>query len=402
MYSIRNIRLESVIAIVLIGATLLIPMFVMADTEPNDSFDDAELILAGSYTGTLTWLLDDKDYYKVSLGVGDLINVIITAPTDGSVSGQLYNANREEITFRFCFAVDGEVDSTGEYQTKVNQIVFIKLEGSGGTYGMTVEVTPSPDTEPNDSFEEAELMTVGSHTGRLVLTYDDEDYYKISLDVGDTINLTVTAPMDGSLTSQLFNSNKESLLLTFCWVTDGEIDSTKYQTPISQTMYIKLSGYGGNYNINVQVTPNQAPSAVTLETPDELDITDTMISLAWSTCEDDDFDSYEIYRSTSQGTLGTLVNTSTSQYWELYIDTGLSSDTTYYYTIRTYDEFGLYTDSNQVSVTTTKIGEEVGQALGLMCIVGIVVVVIIVLLIVVVIVVLLKKKKPESPQPPQV
>jgi len=129
---------------------------------------------------------------------------------------------------------------------------------------------------------------------------------------------------------------------------------------------LELEGDGGTYSMNVQVTPNQPPTAVTLYTINA-GITDDSVELGWFMCEEDDFSKYEIYRSTSSGTLGTLVETIADimdyegDYYG-YTDTGLSSGTTYYYTIRTYDTSGEYSDSSQVNATTSEIGDDANQS----------------------------------------
>ena len=72
---------------------------------------------------------------------------------------------------------------------------------------------------------------------------------------------------------------------------------------------------------------------------------------------------YEIYRSTTFGNLGSLlVNVSTinntainntTTYIEVYTDSTAVNDTTYYYTLRKYDSYGVYTDSAQQEATPT-------------------------------------------------
>jgi hypothetical protein len=72
---------------------------------------------------------------------------------------------------------------------------------------------------------------------------------------------------------------------------------------------------------------------------------------------------YEIYRSTTFGSLGSLlINVSTIQttassgtasYPEVYTDTTAVNGTTYYYTLRKYDSYSVYTDSAQQEATPT-------------------------------------------------
>ncbi len=95
---------------------------------------------------------------------------------------------------------------------------------------------------------------------------------------------------------------------------------------------------------------NFYPVAVVLSDPS--DITDNSMRLTWTESADADFGNYTIYRSTTQGTLGTLIYTATGKTTTSHTVTGLSPETTYYFTVRVYDTGGLYADSNQVSGKT--------------------------------------------------
>jgi hypothetical protein len=97
---------------------------------------------------------------------------------------------------------------------------------------------------------------------------------------------------------------------------------------------------------------NLPPTAVTLTTPGQDDVTGTSILLSWSENEDPDFSRYEIFQSTSPDVLGTSIANITDRETVSYRVTGLASDTSYYFTIRVIDDVGLFTDSSQVSATT--------------------------------------------------
>ena len=81
-------------------------------------------------------------------------------------------------------------------------------------------------------------------------------------------------------------------------------------------------------------TPAAAPSGVTVTDPQ----TGGKLNLAWTNPTDADLASVKIYRSETQGSLGSLVATVTSS--TVYSDTGLTNGTTYYYTLRAVDTSG--------------------------------------------------------------
>lgn len=90
--------------------------------------------------------------------------------------------------------------------------------------------------------------------------------------------------------------------------------------------------------------------AVTLNTP--ASTTENSTVLGWSQSTAADFVSYAIYQSTSSGVLGDQIATKTDATTTSLTITGLSPNTTYYFTVRVNLAGGIYKDSNQVSVKT--------------------------------------------------
>ncbi len=96
--------------------------------------------------------------------------------------------------------------------------------------------------------------------------------------------------------------------------------------------------------------------AVTLYISESL--TDNSTVLIWSQSAAADFASYTVYQSTSSGALGDQIATITDATTIALTVTGLSPNTTYYFTVRVNRTGGTYEDSNQVSVKTLQEGEE--------------------------------------------
>lgn len=109
------------------------------------------------------------------------------------------------------------------------------------------------------------------------------------------------------------------------------------------------------HNIMV-IDRDVAPSEAILSDPSEM--THNSIKISWIQSTEADFASYDIYQSTSHGTLGTKILTITDRLVSSYIVTDLLANTTYYFTIRVVDNAGLFTDSNQVAGTTAQSVED--------------------------------------------
>lgn len=98
---------------------------------------------------------------------------------------------------------------------------------------------------------------------------------------------------------------------------------------------------------------NMPPMKITLYTPVSSDIGQDFLTLTWSINEDPDFLRYEVYMSTTPGELGVSIANITDRKTVTYKVSGLSPGVTYYFTVRVFDNADLYTDSDQVSATTS-------------------------------------------------
>ncbi|MFA5927189.1 MAG: fibronectin type III domain-containing protein [Patescibacteria group bacterium] len=99
----------------------------------------------------------------------------------------------------------------------------------------------------------------------------------------------------------------------------------------------------------VASTDTNAPSA-----PTNIAVSagDKKATISWTNSTDSDLTGVKIYRSTTEGSLGSLVKTVDSKTTTSYEDTSLTNGTKYYYTARSYDTAGnISTNTNQVSAT---------------------------------------------------
>ena len=81
------------------------------------------------------------------------------------------------------------------------------------------------------------------------------------------------------------------------------------------------------------------------------------VSLSWTECPDDDFASYNVYRSETSGIASNpasadLVTTVTDVQTLTHTDLNLAWETTYFYSLKTVDSSQLTSWSNEISITT--------------------------------------------------
>lgn len=99
----------------------------------------------------------------------------------------------------------------------------------------------------------------------------------------------------------------------------------------------------------VTSTDTTAPAAPTSITATDAK-TDGAINLAWTNPTDTDFSKIRVYRSTTSGSIGSVIATTTISTTTSYSDTSLTNGTTYYYTVRALDTSdNESTNTDQVS-----------------------------------------------------
>ncbi len=126
----------------------------------------------------------------------------------------------------------------------------------------------------------------------------------------------------------------------------------------STTYYYRLYVYdtfghsSGSNIVSGTTLPNTPPTAVTLAKPSASAA--GALLLRWSPNDDSDFESYRLFRSTTDeiDTTAAPVAIFSMQSTTSYTDLGLENDTTYFYQILVYDKGGSHAASNIVTGTT--------------------------------------------------
>lgn len=197
-------------------------------------------------------------------------------------------------------------------------------------------------------------------------------YSYLELGAGTAITRQETISYNTAFGSLRVNANQSGVSLyvggEYGGTTDTSYDRTieglvegKYDLTLiksgcqSSTSEVTISA-GQTAQVSIELisdtNTSTRPKAVTLSTSGSDQHT---AQLAWSQNADGDFSSYEIYVSTSSGTLGDSVTQISGRANTNYEVTGLNPSTIYHFTLRVWNAANEFSDSNQITVATLAV-----------------------------------------------
>ena len=261
--------------------------------EDNDTFDDARPI--GGSTDALRVCEGDDDYYSVTLGAGDTLTVATDFSTsEGDIDLRLLNGEGAVVASSVSVTDDESLTYVAETAgTYVIRVSLWRDSGSdpGNGYGIDIDVDeavapscPSDRLENNDSIDDAEPLPPELYTG-LFVCEDDEDWYRLPLNAGDTITVTVTFPhAEGDIDLRLLDSIGVPLATR---ASDTDDEELEYTVEEDGTYFIRVylyadagSSVGNEYDILIEVDGG-ATFGETCETDDRLEDNDDFESGAF-------------------------------------------------------------------------------------------------------------------------
>ena len=332
------------IAIMLLFS-LIVPSIFMAlgDTEPNDSFDQAEQIGEGTFSGTVSsGLITDDDYYKVSVPAEKSVLVTVISGSSADISLTLYDGNRAEQSS--AYSENGAMDYVF-YDGKSTTTYTVYLYFSGdGDYNFTVEFRPS------DMQSAATSIGNGDTLNKDIKVGEEVHWYKIALGDGQGVNITGTASGDGVYVD-ISNSNGDELDTNYL-NNQHQSFSLAYATETQATVYLTVYpvGYGYidiTYTLAVEI--DSVPSA-----PRNLQATagNGTVTLSWDAPSSNGGAPilyYNISRDNGGG-WWTIDCTTDTTYVDNYVGNGLNN-----YTVTAVNWVGESDPSNKVSLAPLTI-----------------------------------------------
>ncbi len=218
-------------------------------------------------------------------------------------------------------------------------------EGNTGTIEVK-RVDPCGNFSPEEiDVKKHWTMPTGITAVRASLDWDDATFF---LDFGTG---TGECPDNGI---QLSHVNGTSCHLEIYFANGSEMQTGQWFVHIKVINCGEKRGANCNYTLTVTLI-SAPPAPVTLATPSGSAVSQFYIILSWSSSNIPNFGKYEVHMSTNPNftpSQSTLVWTANYPTYNSYNVTGLNDDTVYHFRVRTYDNYGGYSDSNVVSVKT--------------------------------------------------
>jgi len=265
-----------------------------AETEPNNTWETANLIAVGSSTsGSLGLAGDNEDWYKITLPNDGQLKVWGDMDPTLDLSIEIYDINGTSyIGDRYCNTETGIPDSTRHTHLKAGTYYIKTWCAKGyGSYTLKNKFIPTGipngnDSEPNDKFEEAvTIVNNGQNTGHLGYfsngSTDNEDWYKITLPTDG--GLKVWGNMDATLdlSIDIYDVDGTSWIGDRYTNTDiGIPDSTRHTHLKAGTYFIKTwnaQGYG-SYTLKNKFIPTGIPNGNDNEPNDKYEQAVTIVN----------------------------------------------------------------------------------------------------------------------------
>ena len=212
--------LASFVAALVLSLTCVVPAWA----DPGyDSFEEARSISVNSDIRATALEDDDADWYKFTISKPGTVQLAFTHQqlTSGKWSLRITDSNAETIiNYNNLPASAARYDAAkvglpaGTYYVRVFPNYYNALEGAWYNLRVNYEATGSWETEMNNVFESADVISVGSTVNGTSMYNNDTDWYKFTLNKPASIQLTFTNQQasSGRWRVTLTNSDAEKIV----------------------------------------------------------------------------------------------------------------------------------------------------------------------------------------------
>jgi PKD repeat protein len=244
------------------------------ETEPNNTFDQASILLVnGTQNGSISET-DGVDWFKITIPQGGIIKLLFLS--DGGPETNMFIADSTNRNSSIGFASfgfqDRKRDSIIVPVLKGTYYVHVNRSRGSGFYSITsslVILQYSEDTEPNNSYENTGILQInGSVTGLIghyypgVKDYDPADWYKLKIEQGGILKLLFIS--DGGPETNMFIADSTNRNSTIGFASFGFKDRKRDSITVpvlkgTYYVYVNRSRGSGSYSITSSLQILQYP-----------------------------------------------------------------------------------------------------------------------------------------------
>ena len=230
--------------------------FVASDvweTEVNNSYEQADVISLGkNYYGSLS-KVDDQDFYKFTLSQAGKVSLKFgneNSSKRGQWNVEIYNEDKSKVfahTYENGKAINDNIWEVGLPQGNYYVKVYVDYSGfwTGEDYSLQADFVASDvwETEVNNSYEQADVISLGKNYYGSLSKSDDQDFYKFTLPEAGKLSLKFgdgDSSKSGSWQVVVYNENKDIMLEESCdnW---HKFNDTLQEIQLPQgTYYVKV------------------------------------------------------------------------------------------------------------------------------------------------------------------
>ena len=218
----------------------------------NDAGNATAIQLGDTIENRLTETIDRMDWFFVNLTEGDIVRIHLTIPPATDFDVVVYDAELDYIDDSSGSGQEEEINipifSSGTYYMKV-----ISYRGSG-SYVLTVTKTSSFTPDGDDTWENATVMSANDtvSSGLSAETYDYEDWWTLTLNAGDIIDINVSLERNNYLELTLYDQNLDRMVREYVY---GNVDYLRIEAGISLTgdYYINCHTYDDAFDYTMRI-----------------------------------------------------------------------------------------------------------------------------------------------------
>lgn len=215
-----------------------VPASCLADRfEPNDTITAGKPLVMGS-TPNLTLCRGDADVFKVALGRGDRIQVVVDVDPLLDFEISILDATGAELDTGD-LAADAVASVAGDHFVRArSQDAYVRY-GLRATVARGVPCDADPE-EPNEAFQAAAALPLGDSFGKTICP-GDADWFAVSVAPGQQVEVSLgSAPLDGPLEIALFDSTGVKQLATSA--TSAELQTVRAIPLGGSRVYVRVKG----------------------------------------------------------------------------------------------------------------------------------------------------------------